>query len=199
MTIDKQLLDALDGPAQDARRLHDRLVTEAGDRDLLDVAYRTVDSPVGRLLLAATPRGLVRVAFALEDHDAVLSRLAADVSPRVLEAPGRLDGAARELDEYFAGRRTVFDLDLDLQLTHGFRREVVARLPQIAYGSTATYSAVAQLVGRPKAVRAVGSACANNPLPLVVPCHRVVRTDGSIGHYLGGSEVKRELLRMEAA
>jgi methylated-DNA-[protein]-cysteine S-methyltransferase len=179
-------------------RLHGRLVAAAAGNDLLDVAYRTVDSPVGTLLLAATPQGLVRVAYDREDHDAVLARLAERVSPRVLRAPSRLDDAARELDEYFTGRRRDFDLTLDLQLTRGFRRAVLAHLREIAYGATESYAVVAAAAGSPAAVRAVGTACATNPLPLVVPCHRVVRSDGSPGQYVGGADAKQVLLTMEA-
>ena len=180
------------------RRLHERLVAEATSAGILDVAYRTLDTPVGSLLLAATEEGLVRVAYPGEDHDAVLTRLAARVSPRVLRAPARLDGAARELEEYFAGRRTHFDLPLDLRLSQGFRRTVLAHLPRIEYGQTASYSAVAAAAGSPRAVRAVGSACATNPLPVVVPCHRVVHRDGSIGQYVGGVDAKRALLDLES-
>jgi methylated-DNA-[protein]-cysteine S-methyltransferase len=179
-------------------RLHGRLAVAAADSGLLDLAYRTVDSPVGTLLLAATPQGLVRVAYDREDHDAVLERLAERVSPRILRAPARLDDAARELDEYFTGRRRHFDVSLDLQLAHGFRRAVLAHLREIAYGSTESYAVVAAAAGSPAAVRAVGTACATNPLPLVVPCHRVVRSDGSLGQYVGGADVKQVLLAMEA-
>jgi methylated-DNA-[protein]-cysteine S-methyltransferase len=188
-------------PVPDATlaRLHSRLASSAQAEDLLDVAYRTVDSPVGELLLAATPAGLVRVAYAVEDHQAVLARLAGEVSPRVLRAPARLDAAARELEEYFAGRRRSFDLPLDLRLAHGFRRAVLDSLRAIDYGRTASYAAVAAAAGSPAAVRAVGTACARNPLPVVVPCHRVVRTDGAIGQYVGGAQAKRALLALEAA
>lgn len=188
--------------AQDDAAALDRLtarLAEAADRSgVLDVAYRTLESPVGRLLLAATDRGLVRVAFDREDHDAVLARLAQQVSPRLLHAPARLDAAARELDEYFAGRREGFDLPLDLQLAHGFRRAVLTHLREIGYGRTESYAQVALAAGSPRAVRAVGTACATNPLPIIVPCHRVVRSDGSYGQYLGGVEAKAQLLRLEA-
>ncbi len=201
MTDESDLLRNL--PALDdetSRRLHALLERAAGEAGLLDVAYRTVDSPVGPLLLAATERGLVRVAYAREDHDRVLQHLATTLSPRVLKAPARLDVAAHELDEYFTGRRTRFDLPLDHALSSGkFRRVVLAHLPDIAYGSTASYAALAALAGRPAAVRAVGTACATNPLPVVVPCHRVVRSDGSIGQYVGGSEAKQVLLSLESA
>lgn len=191
-----------DTSQQDAavlRRLHARLVDAAAAAGSLDVAYRTVDTPLGTLLLAATPAGLVRVAYAGEGLDGVLATLAARVSPRVLQAPGRLDEVARELDDYFAGRRCSFDVPLDLQLAHGFRRAVLTSLPAIGYGSTASYAAVAARAGRPRAVRAAASACATNPLPIVIPCHRVVRSDGSLGGYLGGVAAKQALLSLEAA
>jgi methylated-DNA-[protein]-cysteine S-methyltransferase len=195
-----ELLAALPRVDEDAeRRLHARLAAAALDAGILDVAFRTVDTPLGALLLAATDQGLVRVAYAREDHDRVLQQLADTVSPRVLRAPARLDLAAREIEEYFVGRRTRFDLPLDFRLSAGFRRTVLAQLPDIAYGTTATYAAIAAAAGNPKAVRAVGSACATNPLPLVVPCHRVVRSDGTIGQYVGGVDAKQTLLTLEAA
>jgi methylated-DNA-[protein]-cysteine S-methyltransferase len=179
------------------RRLHARLVAAAEEAGVLDVAYRTIDTPVGTLLLAATDKGLVRVAYASEDHDLVLQQLADRVSPRVLRAPARLDSSARELNEYFAGRRDRFDLRLDFQLSRGFRRTVLSHLTEIGYGTTASYAAVAAAAGNPKAVRAAATACATNPLPVVVPCHRVVRSDGSIGGYAGGTDVKKALLALE--
>jgi methylated-DNA-[protein]-cysteine S-methyltransferase len=180
-------------------RLRDRLGLAAEAEGLLDVAYMTVDSPVGPLLLAATPKGLVRVAYGVEDHDRVLESLARQVSPRVLRAPKRLDKAARELDEYFSMKRQVFDLPLDLSLSRGFRQLVQRHLPEIGYGQTRTYGQVAEIVGNPKAVRAVGSACATNPLPVVVPCHRVLKADGTPGGYVGGPAAKIVLLRLEAS
>jgi methylated-DNA-[protein]-cysteine S-methyltransferase len=180
-------------------RLHRRLVEAAETGGILDVAYRTIDTPVGSLLLAATELGLVRVAYPNQDHQQALARLAEQVSPRVLLAPRRLDAVARQLDEYFAGRRERFDLPLDWRLSHGFRREVLAYLPRIGYGHTASYATVAAGAGSPRAVRAVGTACATNPLPIVVPCHRVVRSDGTIGGYAGGPQAKRTLLSLEAA
>lgn len=199
MTTDLHL-DRAYAPADDhLGRLHAALAARAAADGLLDVAYRTVDSPIGPLLLAATPAGVVRVAFAVEDHDTVLDELAGDVSPRILLAPQRLDPLAAELDEYFAGRRHAFDVAVDLQLAHGFRREVLDRLRQIPYGATASYADVARAAGSPRAVRAVGTACATNPIPLVVPCHRVVRSDGTSGNYRGGTDAKRLLLELEAA
>lgn len=181
------------------RRLHARLAATAAEAGILDVAYRTIDSPVGSLLLAATEKGLVRVAYASEDHDAVLGQLAERISPRVLRTPTRLDAAAREIEEYFAGRRDRFDLPLDFLLSQGFRRTVLSHLSEIGYGTTASYAAIAAAAGSPGAVRAVGTACAKNPLPVVIPCHRVLRSDGSLGQYVGGTEAKRTLLAMEAA
>ncbi|MEV6428167.1 methylated-DNA--[protein]-cysteine S-methyltransferase [Nocardia sp. NPDC051463] len=201
-TIDRgdPLFDGLTpGSADLLAALHRRLAAEAQSADLLDVAYRTLDTPVGTLLLAATPTGLVRVAYPNEDHDTVLATLAERVSPRVLVAPARLDAAAREIDEYFTGARTQFDLPLDLQLTGGFRRQVIEHLRDIGYGRRESYAAVAAAVGNPRAVRAVGSACAHNPLPVVIPCHRVVRSDGTIGQYVGGGAAKNTLLTLEAA
>ncbi|TIH39100.1 methylated-DNA--[protein]-cysteine S-methyltransferase [Subtercola vilae] len=183
--------------ADDLEALHRRLEL-AADRDrMLDLAYTTVDSPVGSLLLAATEKGLLRVAFAVEDHDRVLDVLAATVSGRILRAPRRLDRVAFELDEYFARGRRSFDVALDLSLSSGFRQVVQRHLPLIAYGHTETYKQVAEVVGNPRAVRAVGSACATNPLPIVVPCHRVLRTDGGLGGYIGGLEAKTALLALE--
>jgi methylated-DNA-[protein]-cysteine S-methyltransferase len=179
--------------------LHDRLAEQAEADGLLDVAYRTLDTPVGALLLAATPAGLVRVAYPVEGHDQVLQSLAARISPRVLSAPRRLDEAAREIDEYFAGRRHRFGLPLDHRLSSGFRREVLAQLPSIGYGHTASYGTIAAAVGHPKAFRAVGTACATNPLPVVVPCHRVIKSGGELGNYRGGPAAKRLLLDLEAA
>jgi len=193
--------DILSAPvdAETMNRLHRRLVHEAEQERLLDVAYTVVDSPLGRLLLAATPRGLVRVAYASEEHDQVLDTLAQRLSPRILRAPQRLDVVARELEEYFAKHRQVFDLPLDLSLSHGFRQLVQQHLPEIGYGQTRSYRQVAELVGNPNAVRAVGTACATNPLPVVIPCHRVLRADGSLGGYIGGAAAKATLLNLEAA
>ncbi|WP_102144990.1 methylated-DNA--[protein]-cysteine S-methyltransferase [Mycobacterium hubeiense] len=189
-------------PAADAdtlARLHRRLERDADTHGLLDVAYRTLDTPVGTLLLAATPVGLLRVAYDIEDHAAVLAGLAESVSPRILQAPARLDTVMRQIDEYFAKRRTTFDVPVDLRLAKGFRRNVIEHLTAIGYGQRESYAAVAAAVGNPRAVRAVGTACAHNPLPVVIPCHRVVRSDGSPGQYVGGPAAKTALLDLEAA
>jgi methylated-DNA-[protein]-cysteine S-methyltransferase len=193
------LRDLAEVPPGKMTELSARLAAAAERDGVLDIAYRVVDSPVGVLLIAATDLGLVRVAYASENHDAVLQSLAERISPRILRAPGRLDPVARELDEYFDGRRRSFDVPLDWQLSAGFRRTVLHHLPEIGYGHTASYAAVARLAGNPKAFRAVGTACATNPLPVIVPCHRVVRADGGMGVYLGGAQAKRTLLTLEAA
>jgi len=198
---DDDVLSMLSAPVdpETLARLHRRLEREAEAAALMDVAYTVIDSPVGRLLLAATEKGLVRVAYATEDHDQVLQALADKLSPRILQSPGRLDRAAREVDEYFDHRRRVFDLPLDLSLSKGFRQLVQQHLPEIGYGQTRSYRQVAEMVGNPKAVRAVGTACATNPLPVVVPCHRVLRADGTLGGYIGGTQAKTTLLELEAA
>ena len=193
------LFDELDADDGALDRLHARLERDADAADMLDVAYRTIDTPVGTLLLAATTAGLVRVAYDVEGHDAVLAGLADRISPRVLRAPARLDNAARQIDEYFAKRRTVFEVPVDLRLAEGFRRNVIEHLRDIGYGRRESYAAVAAAIGNPRAVRAVGTACAHNPLPVVIPCHRVVRSDGSTGQYVGGPLAKSTLLDLEAA
>jgi len=194
------LLDAFGVEESDLDRLRARLAAAADAEGILDVAYRTVDTPVGPLLLAATEQGLVRVAYPNQGHDAVLQALADRIGPRVLHAPARLDRVARQLDDYFAGRRRRFDVPLDWRLSVGFRSTVLHHLAtDVAYGRTASYAALAALAGNPRAVRAVGTACATNPLPVVVPCHRVVRSDGAIGNYAGGVDAKRTLLALEAA
>jgi methylated-DNA-[protein]-cysteine S-methyltransferase len=193
------LRDLAEVPPGKMTELSARLAAAAERDGVLDIAYRVVDSPVGVLLIAATDLGLVRVAYASENHDAVLQSLAERISPRILRAPARLDPVARELDEYFDGQRRSFDVPLDWQLSAGFRRTVLHHLPEIGYGHTASYAAVARLAGNPKAFRAVGTACATNPLPVIVPCHRVVRADGGMAGYLGGAQAKRTLLTLEAA
>ena len=164
-----------------------------------DVAYRTVDSPIGVLLLAVTDQGLVRLAFQDEGFDHILETVAARIGPPSTAPSALLDQTARELAEYFDGTRRVFEVALDFRLSSGFRRTVQEFLPQIGYGETLTYKQVAERVGHPNAVRAVGSACATNPLPVVVPCHRVLRSDGTLGGYAGGLAIKQSLLAMEHA
>ena len=175
-----------------------RLAERSAAEGLLDVAYATVDSPLGRLVVAATPRGLVRLAYtASRDESAVLEDLAGKLSPRILEAPERLDDARRELDEYFEGRRVEFDLPIDWSLTRGFSGKVLRHTARIGFGKTSTYAEIASRAGSPRAVRAAGNALGSNPLPVVVPCHRVLRTGGALGGYTGGVERKEFLLRLE--
>lgn len=183
---------------EEMRQLHGLLEKKLG-ADEIDISYRTVDSPLGPLMLAASAEGVIRLAFDREGFDRVLESLAETVSPRILESPRRLEQPARQLEEYFAGARREFTVRLDRRLSHGFRGTVQEYLPSIEFGATLSYKEVAERVGNPQAVRAVGSACATNPLPIVVPCHRVLRSDGSLGGYLGGLEAKRELLRLEGA
>jgi methylated-DNA-[protein]-cysteine S-methyltransferase len=174
-----------------------RLAARASEEGLLDVAYTTADSPFGTLLLARTPRGLVRVGLPNQDADELLVDLATRVSPRVLEAPAQLDEARRELDLYFAGKLTDFDLPLDWQLSKDFRRKVLRAIARIPYGQTRSYTQMATSAGNERAVRAAGTACGTNPIPVVVPCHRVLRSGGALGGYGGGLQMKEALLRLE--
>jgi methylated-DNA-[protein]-cysteine S-methyltransferase len=165
---------------------------------LVDVAYASVDSPLGPLLVAATSRGVVRVAYTdRSSPEEVLEELAARVSPRVLESPRRVDPVRRELDEYFAGRRREFETPVDWSQLTGFTRKVLRATARIGFGDTSTYAGVATQAGSPRAVRAAGNALGANPVPVVVPCHRVLRTGGALGGYGGGSERKEYLLRLE--
>lgn len=186
-------------PADASDELIVVLPDRAAEAGVLDVAYAFVDSPLGKLTVAGTPRGLVRVSFPSEPADAVVENLADRLSPRVLEAPARLDEIRRELDDYFEGRRTEFGLTIDWSLTSGFYRKVLRATNRIRYGNVRTYSEVAASAGSPRAVRAAGSALGSNPMPIVVPCHRVLRTGGGLGGYGGGLEVKEYLLRLEGA
>jgi methylated-DNA-[protein]-cysteine S-methyltransferase len=174
-----------------------RLSERAEVEGLLDVAYANLDSPFGPLLLAATPRGLVRVNLPNQDPEEALEELAAKVSPRVLEAPAKLDQARRELELYFAGKLTEFELPIDWQLTHGFRGKVQRAIKRIPYGQTRTYTEMARRAGNERAVRAAGTACGTNPIPIVVPCHRVLRSGGALGGYGGGLPMKEALLELE--
>jgi methylated-DNA-[protein]-cysteine S-methyltransferase len=197
--IERSLRDAARINSTGVDALAEELIRRAGQEGLLDVAYAEIDTPVGRLLLASTPRGLVRITFPVETRETVLEELAASVSPRVLESPAKLDRARRELDRYFEGRLQDFDLPLDWQLTHGFYRKVLRATARIPYGQTRSYTEVAKRAGSPRAVRAAGSALGSNPLPIIVPCHRVLRSGGALGGYGGGLETKRALLELEGA
>ncbi len=174
-----------------------RLADRADAEGLVDVAYTTVDSPFGPLLLAATTNGLVRLNLPAYDPDETLEELAAQISPRVLEAPGRLEEARRELDLYFDGKLREFDLPIDWQLTGGFRGRVQHAIARIPYGQTRSYAEMARSAGNERAVRAAGTACGSNPIPIVVPCHRVLRSGGGLGGYGGGLPMKEALLELE--
>jgi methylated-DNA-[protein]-cysteine S-methyltransferase len=185
-------------PIDDWNRIRAALAERAEAEGLLDIAYESHDTPLGPLLVAATDEGVVRVALPAERPDEVLDALARRVSPRVMRAPRQaVAQARRQLDEYFDGERRTFELPLDWRLTQGFRREVLRATAQIPFGETASYRDVATRAGRPAAVRAAGTALATNPLPIVVPCHRVLRTGGGLGNYLGGVEMKARLLELE--
>ena len=178
-------------------RTLDSLAARAGQEGLIDVAYAQVDSPLGPLTAAVTPRGLVRLAYPERPLDAVIADLAQEISPRVLEAPGRLDGVRRELDEYFEGRRRSFETPIDWALTRGFFRKVLEATARIGYGQVSTYAEVAEHAGSARAVRATGNGLGSNPIAVVVPCHRVLRSGGGLGGYTGGIERKQYLLALE--
>jgi methylated-DNA-[protein]-cysteine S-methyltransferase len=185
-------------PQPTAEQLPD-LTEAAAAAGLLDVAYATLDSPLGTLLVAATPQGVVRVAYVdYTDEDAVLEQLAAKVSPRMLAAPRRLDEPRRELDQYFAGRRRDFDVAVDWRLTHGFARRVLEATARIPYGATGTYKQMAAEAGNKRASRAAGNALGSNPIPIIVPCHRILHSGGGLGGYTGGLDKKRLLLAVES-
>jgi methylated-DNA-[protein]-cysteine S-methyltransferase len=181
-----------------------RLIARAEQDGLIDIAYAAVDSPFGELLVARTDRGVVRVALPIElerrrSRDEVLQQLAS-VAPRVLESPSRLDEERRELEDYFEGRRRKFDVPVDWSLTGpGFRSRALHAVARIPYGRTRTYAEIAKAAGNERAFRAAGTACGHNPIPLIVPCHRVVQSGGGIGNYGGGPEMKRALLDLEGA
>jgi methylated-DNA-[protein]-cysteine S-methyltransferase len=181
------------------------LLARAERDGLIDVAYAEVDSPYGELLVASTERGVVRLALPVDrgrerPRDEVLEELAANVSPRIMESPQRLDEERRELEEYFEGRRTEFDVPVDWTLTSpGFRSRALHAVARIPYGRTKTYAEIAESAGSARAFRAAGTACGHNPIPLIVPCHRVVPSGGGVGNYGGGSEMKRGLLDFEGA
>jgi methylated-DNA-[protein]-cysteine S-methyltransferase len=178
-----------------------RFAERAEREGLVEVAYATLDTPLGTALVANTDAGLVRVMLPNESVDEILERIAGELSPRLLELPARLDRERRELDEYFGGRRREFDLPIDWRLTKpGFYREVLRTATRkLPFGATASYGEVAAWAGNPRAYRAAGSALGHNPIPIVVPCHRVLRSGGEIGQYGGGPEMKRFLLRLEGA
>ncbi len=184
----------------EAAALAAHTAARAADEGLADAAYATVDSPCGRLVAVTTPRGLARIAYELENGglDEILDDVALRLSPAIVEAPARLDAVRRELDEYFAGRREGFDLALDWSLSApGFRRRVLQACAQIPFGATSTYKQMAIAAGSPTAFRAAGGALGSNPIPIVVPCHRVLSSSGGLGGYTGGLDRKRLLLAIE--
>ena len=192
--LEKMLKGAL--PA-DSSRAAERFAERAAEKGLVDVAYALVDSPVGKLLAARTKRGLVELSYGGEQPDPLLAELSEKLSPRVLEAPGRLDDVRRQLDEYFEGRRTDFELPIDWSLSRGFTQRILQATAKVPFGELATYRDMATRAGNERAVRAAGNALGSNHMPIVVPCHRIVRTGGALGGYTGGLERKEYLLRLE--
>jgi len=183
----------------DRAGLASSLARRASEAGLLDVAFAELDSPLGKLTVFVTPRGVARIAYADEPVDALLDDIAERLSPRILRAPARTDEARRELDAYFAGRRQAFDLPVDWSLIHGFATDVLHATAAIPYGHTSTYGRVASSAGSPRAARAAGNALGSNPIPIVVPCHRVLHADGGLGGYSGGLDRKRFLLALEGS
>jgi methylated-DNA-[protein]-cysteine S-methyltransferase len=190
-------LGAASIPELDLDRVRYRLARTAADAGLLDVAYGTADSPLGPLTVMVTRRGLVRLSYAGEGIDDQLDELAERVSPRILAAPERTDEARRQLDEYFSGTRRGFDLPIDWRLVRGFAGEVLRATARIPFGGVSSYRDVAAEAGSPNAYRAAGNALGSNPIPIVVPCHRVLHAGGGLGGYTGGLERKRYLLGLE--
>jgi methylated-DNA-[protein]-cysteine S-methyltransferase len=198
---ERQLKSILGATPEESEAAARRLGERADSEGLADVAYATIDTPLGTALVAGTERGLLRVMLPNDSIDRVLDQISSGISPRVLELPARLDRERRELDEYFEGRRHEFDLDLDWRMTpSGFYRKVLrAASRKLPFGTTASYGEVARWAGNPRAYRAAGTALATNPIPIVVPCHRVLRAGGELGEYGGGPEMKEWLLRLEGA
>lgn len=199
--LERELRDsAAAATVPDLAALAAGVAERAQAQGVLDVAYARVDSPLGPLLVAATDRGLVRLAYiSYRSEDEVLARLAERVSPRLMELPGRLDDVRRELDEYFAGRRREFDVPLDWSLTRGFARKVLRATAKVPFGEVTTYKGVAGRAGSPRAMRAAGNALGSNPIPVIVPCHRVLSSGGGVGGYTGGVDKKEKLLTLEGS
>ena len=186
-------------PYLDLDELRAGLAARAARAGLLDVARGTYDSPIGSLTILVTLRGLVRLSYPGEGVADQLAEIAERISPRILEAPERTDGVRRQLDEYFAGRRQSFDVPVDWRLVRGFAGDVLRATAAIPFGSVSSYRQVAALAGAPNAYRAAGNALGSNPIPIVVPCHRVLHAAGGLGGYTGGLDRKRYLLRLEGA
>ncbi|HEX6129053.1 MAG TPA: methylated-DNA--[protein]-cysteine S-methyltransferase [Candidatus Limnocylindria bacterium] len=197
--LERRLARGGDVPPLDAERLGAALRSRAEAEGLLDVAYASMDSPLGELLVATTPRGLVRLAYAEEAPESVLGELARRVSPRVLRAPQRTDAVRRELEAYFAGKLSAFSTPVDWSLVRGFAVDVLRATATVPFGELTTYRDVAGAAGSPRAARAAGNALGSNPVPIVVPCHRVVHAGGGLGGYTGGLDRKRWLLSLEGA
>lgn len=206
--LERALREAAAGGADrsaELERARQRLLTRAESDGLVDVAYAEIDSPFGKMLVAGTERGIVRAALphrrgtASRPWDALLEEIAEVISPRILEAPERLDDARRQIEAYFEGRLHEFELPLDWRLTHGFQGKAIRQIARIPYGETLTYAELAARAGNPRAFRAAGTACGANPLPPIVPCHRVLPSTGGVGSYGGGPEMKRALLELEGA
>lgn len=195
--LEGRLADPTAPEPLDVAALRAALAERAARAGLLDVAYAAMDSPVGVLTVFVTPRGVVRVAFADEPRDAILDEMAATVSPRILAAAPPTDEARRQLDAYLAGNRRTFDLPLDWSLVRGFAVGVLRATAAVPFGSTSTYRDVAAAAGSPRAARAAGNALGSNPIPIIVPCHRVLHASGGLGGYAGGLDRKRTLLRLE--
>ncbi len=194
--LERMLRDSV--PVVDDAGAATRLARRADSAGLVEIAYATVDTPLGAMLVASTDRGLVRVGLPRETFDEVLENMADRLSPRILELPARVDDARRELEEYFDGSRREFDLPLDMRLIRStFRSRVLENMTKVPFGEAITYAEAATRAGNPRAQRAAGSALGANPIPVVIPCHRVVRTGGAVGNYGGGPEMKRYLLRHE--
>lgn len=196
MTTDLERALRASAPAGDDPLDLDALADDADRAGLLDVAYTVTDAPVGRLVLAAGDRGLLACSY--DDEGRVLDRLAKRVSPRILRSARRFDDVRRQLDDYLLGTRTAFSVDVDLRLAPPFGQQVLRAAASIAYGETTTYAEIAAQIGTPAAYRAVGNALGANPICIVVPCHRVLRSGGGLGGYAGGLAVKQSLLDLEA-
>ena len=195
--LERRLRDASASGAFDADRLRSALARRAADDGLLDVAYGTYESPLGSLTVIVTPRGLVRLSYSGEGLEGQLQELADRVSPRILAAPEQTDGVRRQLDDYFSGQRHTFDVPIDWRLVRGFAGGVLRATARIPFGAVSTYREIAAAAGSPNAYRAAGNALGSNPVPIVVPCHRVLHAGGGLGGYTGGLERKRYLLQLE--
>ncbi len=195
--LERRLAGGPPPPPLDVARLHAAVARRAAAEGLLDVAHGTYDSPLGTLTVMVTPRGLVRLSYPGEQVPAQLDEIAARVSPRILEAPELTDPVRRQLDEYFAGKRHAFDVPIDWRLVAGFAGNVLRATTRIPFGAVSSYREVATAAGSPNAYRAAGNALGSNPIPIVVPCHRVLHAGGGLGGYTGGVERKRFLLTLE--